>query len=196
MKRCAARLLALAVTLGLAGLARAKDETVSEADVPKAVKDSIQKKYPGATVSEFEKEEDRGALRYDAKVAWKTKSTEAGKEVEVVRRLEIELAADGRILEEEERLDPAKVPDAVTRALLGTKYEGMKVVRIDRVVKAENEKEARYGLSLEKGTEKARVRIDAAGKVTEDDDDRGGDDDGADDDSDDDDEDEDDEDDD
>jgi hypothetical protein len=163
-----------------AGAALAKDEAVKEADVPAAVKGALQKKYPGATYQRFRKEDDKGTVRYDVKLTHKAKKTVDGKEVETERLLEVELTAEGKILEEAERLK--EPPEPVTKALKGSKYAAMKMTKIERVVKNEDEKTLKFEVSLMNEDEDVyEVDVDASGKITReeesDDDDDGGDDD-------------------
>ncbi len=168
MKRVAAGVLgAFALVVLGAALARAGEVEIKEADVPKKVTEAIQKKYPGAAYKEFSKEEKDRKVEYEAAIELKTKVKEGDHETEVTRYLDVTLSPEGTFLEEEETLDPKKLPDVVAKAIKGSKYEGMEVVKLERVVREEKEADASYEIHVKKGDERHEFEVDKAGKITE-----------------------------
>ena len=158
--------LAAAVLFALPALARAEDDAkpVKEADVPKAVVDALQKKYPGAKVSSWATEEEDKKLTYEAKlqVAGKDKD---GKDT--TRKLEVSLSPDGKIVSEEERISADAVPDAVKKGLADSKYAKGTVKHWDRLVENEKADEPKYEVRVELDGKKVDVTLDKAGKILE-----------------------------
>ena len=70
-------------------ISEAKD--VKPADVPKAVKDALEKAYPGASIKEAKVETEKGATGYELEV-----KTKDGK------KLDVEVSADGSKLKTED----------------------------------------------------------------------------------------------
>ena len=158
--------LAAALLLAIPALARAEDDAkpVKEADVPKAVVDALQKKYPGAKVSSWATEEEDKKLTYEAKLEVAAKD-KAGKDT--TRKLEVTLSVEGKILAEEERISVDTLPDAVKKALADSKYGKGKVAHADRLIEEEKADEAKYELSIELDGKKYDVTFDKAGNIKE-----------------------------
>lgn len=83
----AAAVLATTLLCG-AGPALAEEEEIAVADLPEAVVNAINERFPGATLEEAEREVERGQVIYDVEV-------EAADGTEY----EVEVTGDGRILE-------------------------------------------------------------------------------------------------
>ena len=147
-------------------VARAGDDEkpVQDADVPKAAVDALQKKYAGAKVSAWVKEEEDKVTTYEAKFEVTTKDKD-GKES--TRKLEAILTAEGKILEEEETIAAAALPDAVKKGLADSKYAKAEVKHAVKLVKDEKADDPAYELSVVLDSKKVDLTLDKAGKILE-----------------------------
>lgn len=88
----------------------AKEVAITVADLPAAVRATIDKEIPGATLNKIEKEEENGKVLYDIEGKLN------GKDVEM------DIAADGKVLTREDTVSFASMPAAVRAA--AEKYFG------------------------------------------------------------------------
>ena len=148
-----------------APLSHADDEKpVAETDVPKAVADAIHKKFPGAKASGWAKEEENKKVVFEAKVEVTTKGKD-GKDV--VRKVEVGLAEDGKILVEEEVVAQDTLPDTVKKAIAAGTHAKAKISRVERLIREEKADAATYEVLFTENDKSAEVTFDAAGKILE-----------------------------
>jgi len=145
---------ALAVVFGAALGARADEQKVKESDVPKAVIDSVKKKYPKATLEGFEKETKKDKVLYEINI----------KDGE--RKIDVELSDAGKILSEEETISKDALPDAVKKGLADSKYGKWDVKLVEKVVHDEKADDATYELVVTNGEQKFEIVFDKSGKLT------------------------------
>jgi len=151
----------------------ARDE--DEADLPQTVAAAIAKAFPGAKVGEVEVEEELGLILYEVELSQNGK------------RFELEVAADGTIVEVEQVVEAGELPAAVAKALAGA-AKGAKVLKVEkteqhaavRLVKLRAPKTT-YEVEVLRDGKKVEMRVAADGTVTmrpagDDDDDDDGDD--------------------
>jgi hypothetical protein len=131
--------LALALfAVAAPGVARAApgddEKPVKDSEVPKAVRDSVEKKYPKCTVKKWESETNEGKTVYEAgiEVAGKDKDGKA-----TTRKIDVGVSAEGKIFAEEERIAQAALPEAVQKAWADSKYAKAKVLRVERIGEAQ-----------------------------------------------------------
>ena len=137
-------------------IARAGD--VKEADVPKAVLEAVKKKYPGASLLGFEREEAAGKVSFEVKLEVKQEKKS--------RRIDVDLAPDGKILCEEEKIAASELPEAVTKGLAASKYAMWTIKKTERVVKDEKDADPSFELVVTDAKQKFEVVFDKAGKLT------------------------------
>jgi hypothetical protein len=140
-----------------APVARAQEVKVEEKDVPKAVLEAVRKKYPKAKMTGFEKETDK---KDKSKVTYEV-DIEDGK-----RKIDIDLTPEGKILAEEETIDPEALPEKVKKGLAGSKYATWTVKSAERIVKEEKEDDPSYELVVTNGERKFEIVLDKEGKIT------------------------------
>lgn len=121
------KLLALTCSLSTVAFAEEHEEKVAEANVPKAVREAVIKKFPHATSRTFEKEMKGKTLQFEAEVELK--------DGEKTRKLSVEVALDGAILAEEEELSFDELPSVVKTAHLASRYGKNTVDSVEREVK-------------------------------------------------------------
>jgi hypothetical protein len=164
--RSSSLVLAGFVGLSLLG-ALARADKIKEADVPKAVVEALQKKYPGAAVSQWEKEKEDGQDAFEAKLTVKSKAKDG---TETERKLEVTLSPDGTLLSEEERIGKDALPDAVKKAIDGSKWAKWSIAKAERIVLGGKDSDPRFEVRFEQEKQRAEVTFDAAGKVIEEED--------------------------
>lgn len=87
---------------------------------PTAVTDAIGKAFPKSKVESCKAEKEHGHDQFEVRVT-KADSTKA----------EVDVAPDGKILQVEEKIAPAELPDAVKKAF-ATKYPKAKAERVEK----------------------------------------------------------------
>jgi hypothetical protein len=133
--------------------ARAAEQKVKKSEVPAAVLASVQKKYPSAKLTGFEKDTAEGRTSYEVKV-------KNGKD-----RLEVSLDPEGKILTEESEISLSQVPETVKKALASSKYGSWKVQKTEKIVEGEDEQKLTYEFILAHGGESAEAVFDPQGKL-------------------------------
>jgi uncharacterized membrane protein YkoI len=138
------------LTAGVWAGANEREEKVSIDQVPAAVKATILKETQGARIKEIERETEHGTTVYEAEA------------VRNGREIEIEIAADGTLLEREEELSAKDVPEVVMAA--AKKKFG------DKAAKAEFEKKTiiLYEVEVRVGLKEHEILITPAGKIVSD----------------------------
>jgi hypothetical protein len=150
--------LALIAAVIAAGPARAGEKKIEKSAVPAAVLEAVARKYPKARMVAFEQAEDAGKVLYEVGI-------EMGN-----TKMDVELAADGRIAVEETVIPRSALPAAVTAGLAASKYKGWKVQRVEKVIKEEKTEAPLYELVVQSKTRKFEVVFDQAGAITEEED--------------------------
>jgi uncharacterized membrane protein YkoI len=158
-------IIGLLAGLAIPALAEDNEQTVKWSDLPAAVQNTITANASGGKVGKIEVETENGATTYEAKV----KSNDA--------KMEIEVAADGTLLETETKLDPDDVPAAV-QSTITANANGGKVKKIEKEIeKGVTTYEAKVEAS---GNKKTEIKVAADGtlisaKSEDEDDDKDGD---------------------
>jgi hypothetical protein len=156
----------LLLCLCLAAPAVAGERKVDEADVPRPVLDGIAKRYPNARKLGFVKESEHGKTVYEVRLDADG------------RKLEIDVAPDGKLLAEEEQVAFAAIPDAVKKGLAAAPKVGKwSVQRAEKVSDPAGATPMKYEIVVKRGDERAEVTLSEEGKVLatergDDDDDR------------------------
>jgi hypothetical protein len=93
---------------------------VAAPSCPTAVTDAIAKAFPKAKIDSCKAEKEHGHDQFEVRV---TKAD--------AKRAEIDVAPDGKILQVEEKIAPAELPDAVKKAF-AAKYPKAKAERAEK----------------------------------------------------------------
>jgi uncharacterized membrane protein YkoI len=153
--------------IGLAGLmlisvggivqAKEKEEKIAIDKLPKAVIEAVKKRFPDAKLESAEKETEGGKIVYEVELEQKDEE------------LEVELTADGTILEIEQEISVKDVPKAVHDALMA-KYPKSEFEKAEKVTKVKDGKDqpAVYEVEVETADDKEyEVTVSAEGKIIE-----------------------------
>jgi uncharacterized membrane protein YkoI len=156
----------VAVVLAVAGPARAQEEKVDLVKVPKAVHDTIKKRFPKAEVTGATKEPGD-----DGKPVYEVQLTDAG------HKCDVTVTPEGKLVSIEKTIDEKDLP-AKTAATLKAKWPGAKYEIIEEVTHVKDGKESMdYYEVLITTADKKKVEacVDAEGKVVKTEDKKAGD---------------------
>lgn len=149
--------VAVAFGLGMAlacAVARADEEKIPVAKVPKVVLDAVKARYPGSEIKGAEKEVEDGKTIYELKL------THEG------HKLEVSATPEGKIVSVEKEIKVADLPAAVT-AGVKAKYPKATLKSAEEV---EEDGETTYEVVIEKSAGKAvGLTLSKAGKILEED---------------------------
>jgi uncharacterized membrane protein YkoI len=141
---------AVAALLMVAASARAEDkaEKIPLDKIPKAIKDAIDGRFPGADVSGVEKEKEDGKVVFDVELKHKG------------RKYEMDILEDGTIIEIEKEIALKDVPEAITKAVEG-KFPKAKIMEVMEVnkVKGKEETPIHYEVTIENADKKTQEVI-------------------------------------
>lgn len=160
------RFTVLSLSLLMAvGSAFADEESIKVEDLPKAVRSTVNKKFPEGKVVAASKEKEDGKTIYEVVVE------DDGAKIDVA------LSAKGKLLEVEKAIDADKLPKEVTAAI-EKRYPKAKIKKAEKVVKYEEdedegddeeEKFFEVVVSVE-GKESFEVKVSPKGKILKDED--------------------------
>lgn len=139
---------AVAITLAYS-LAHAADTKVKRSDLPVAVEKTVQEQSAGATIRNYLTEKEHGVLSY---------------EVEMVvdgHTKDITISKDGTLVEVEEEVAMASLPDEVNAGLTA-QAKGAKILKVESVVRGA--KLVAYSAETLKGTKKGEVQVSTKGE--------------------------------
>ena len=153
--------------IGLAGLilffvcslvqADDKEEKIAIEKLPKAVTETVKKRFPEAKLLSAEKETDKGAELYEVELEQQDEG------------IDVKLTADGALLEIEHEIAAKDLPKAVQEAL-SAKYPKSEFEKVEKVTKFKDGKEQPelYEVEVETADDKdLEVTVDANGKILE-----------------------------
>ena len=142
---------ALAVLLMAATMARAEEEKGKKIPLdkaPKAVRDAINGRFPGAEVSSVEKETENGKVVYDVELKQKG------------RKYEMDIQEDGTIIEIEKEIVLKNLPPSVMQALKAKfPMAAIKEVMEVNKVKGKEEKPIHFEVTIETADKKTQEVI-------------------------------------
>ena len=118
----------VAALLLLATVARADEKNVPLAQVPREVREAVHNRFPGAQLTTIEKETENGAVVYDVELKHKG------------HKYEMDIKADGTILEIEKQVAERDLPRTAIRALKA-RYPGARIKEIMEVNKVKGKQE-------------------------------------------------------
>jgi hypothetical protein len=136
-------LLAASLTV-LSTAAYAAEKKIKKSEVPKAVIEAVEAKYPKAKLKSFEQEDEDGKTLYEIKIT-------VGRD-----SIEVKVSPEGTILAEERVITMKELPEAVKKSLTTSKYAKAKVRKIEKVTETDKPDEVAY-----------EIHVDHAGKRLE-----------------------------
>ena len=134
------------------------DTPVQQASLPTPVQATVSTQARGATIHGLSKSTEDGRLTYELELVMADG-----------HRKDMDIAPDGSILEVEEQIELAKVPDAARAAIQGT--AGQRTIRRVEAVSKGDGTLVGYEVGVTDGAKRSEFRIAADGKPLPDDDD-------------------------
>ena len=135
----------------------AEAKTMKDADVPAAVRASVNKRFPGAQVTSVERENENGMVIYDYELKQNG------------RKYETDVKEDGTILEVEKQLQGSEVPSSVQSAV-SSKYPRAtitEVMEVDKVNNGQENKDHYEATITPAGGKEMEVNVSLDGKLQE-----------------------------
>ena len=131
-----------------------KIEIIKLEEAPKAVRDAIEGRFPGAKVSVTEKETENGKVDYEIELEHKD------------RNYEMHIQEDGTITAIEKEIDLKDVPEAVLTAVKN-KYPDAIIQGGMEVSKVKDKKETpdHYLIAVKIGDKKKEIPVSLDGKI-------------------------------
>lgn len=139
-----ARLIPIAALLACASLS-----AFAKGACPAPVKDAAGKAQPGSKIVSCEQETEKGKTQYEVQL----KAADG-------KKLELDVAPDGAILQTEEKIALASVPEAVSKAF-AARYAGAKAARAEKQTAADGK--VTYELAWRAKGKKKEATFDAGG---------------------------------
>lgn len=151
---------AIDVTLTADGKIELIEKEIAAKDLPKAIRSTLDAKYPKAEIQKAEEITEGDKPKYEVILVTADK-----------KRLEVELDAAGKVIEEtelkvedsEEEIALDKLPEAVVKAVKA-KFPKGKLVSAEKAVE---DGVTTYEVSLKDGEHDVSVKLSAAGKIAE-----------------------------
>jgi hypothetical protein len=144
-------LVAVGMWLCAAALIQAQETRVKMADLPDAVKHTVEEQSKGATIRGFTKEVEKGKTYYEAEL------TVDGHHKDIL------MDASGAVVEVEERVSMDAVPAAAKAGLEKRAGKG-KITSVESITKGG--KIVAYEAVVQTGTKKSEIQVDRDGKPT------------------------------
>ncbi|HET9401372.1 MAG TPA: hypothetical protein VFO34_10505 [Candidatus Acidoferrales bacterium] len=125
---------------------------VKMADLPPAVQNTVKQQMAGATLRGLSKETEHGKTTYEAEL------------IVNGTHKDVTIDADGKIIEVEEEVQLASIPEAARNAIQAAAGKSGKVLKVESVT--EGDKLVAYEAQIQKtpNGKRSEVRVDAAGK--------------------------------
>ena len=142
--------LAVAFTSALA----AKEVKLTKAQVPAPVLQTAAKTAPGAAMTGFAREQEKGKTVYEVELREKGMGTD------------LVLSPEGKLLTEERTLAAlADLPAAVRSGFQGSPYGKAKVLKIEQVTNSETPNASTYELTVQQHGKRHELELTADGKL-------------------------------
>jgi len=131
-----------------------KIEIIRLEDAPKAVRDAIEGRFPGAKVSTTERETEDGKVNFEVNLTHKD------------RKYEMHIQEDGTIKAIEKEINLKDVPEAVLKAVKN-KYPDATIQAAMEVNKVKDKKETpdHYLIAIKIGDKKTEINVSLDGKA-------------------------------
>ena len=148
------KLFATVLAIAAASTLAAKEVKLSKADVPAPVLQTAAKRAPGATMTGFAREEEKGKTVYEVELREKGMGTD------------LILSPEGKLLTEERTLASlADLPAAVRQGFQGSPYGTAKVLKIEQVTNSDTPNAPTYELTVQQSGKRHELELTADGKL-------------------------------
>lgn len=134
------------------------DIPVQQANLPAPVQATVSRQSSGATIHGLSKSTEDGRLTYELELVMADG-----------HRKDMDIAPDGAVLEVEEQIELAKVPEVARAAIQGT--AGSRTIRRVEAVSRGDGTLVGYEVGVSDGAQRSEFRVGADGKPLSDDDD-------------------------
>ena len=147
-------LLCAVLAVACASALAAKEVKLTKTEVPAAVLQTAAKTAPGAAMTGFAREEEKGKTVYEVELREKGMGTD------------LVLSPEGKLLTEERTLAAlADLPAAVRSGFQGSPYGKAKVLEIEKVTNSETPNAATYELTVQQHGKRHELELTADGKL-------------------------------
>ena len=147
-------LLCAALAVACASALAAKEVKLTKAEVPAPVLQTAAKTAPGAAMTGFAREEEKGKTVYEVELREKGAGTD------------LILSPEGKLLTEEKTLASlADLPAAVRKGFQGSPYGTAKVLKIEKVTNSGTPNASTYELTVQQHGKRHEVELTAEGKL-------------------------------
>ena len=143
------KILLLVVCLALVGSVFAQEKRIKRSELPTAVEKTVVEQSKGATIRGFSKEKENGRTTYEAEMLVNGHTKD------------VQMDANGAVIEIEEQLDIQAVPAGV-RAGLQAKAGKGKITKIESITK--KDKLVAYEAQVVTDGKKSEVQVGSDGK--------------------------------
>jgi hypothetical protein len=143
------KILLLVVILALVGSVFAQEKRIKRSELPTAVEKTVVEQSKGATIRGFSEEKENGRTTYEAEMLVNG------------RTKDVQMDANGAVIEIEEQLDIQAVPAGV-RAGLQAKAGKGKITKIESITK--KDKLVAYEAQVVTDGKKSEVQVGSDGK--------------------------------
>jgi len=131
----------------------AKEYAINRSEVPEAVLKVATEKYPHAQMNRFVREIDHKRTLYEVQL-------DLGR-----ARAELIVTPAGAIQSEELAIALADAPASVQRGLAASRFGKSKVLRVEKVTRAERARKPTYEIVVDLGGKKHELTFDANGRL-------------------------------
>jgi len=147
-------LLCAVLAVAFASALAAKEVKLTKAQVPAPVLQTAAKTAPGAAMTGFAREEEKGKTVYEVELREKGTGTD------------LILSPEGKLLTEERTLASlADLPAAVRQGFQGSPYGTAKVLKIEKVTNSETPNAPTYELTVQQHGKHHELELTADGKL-------------------------------
>lgn len=154
MKRSSAVLLMI-VLCGFGSVARAGEASIPRGALPAAVIDSLDSRYPGATILQLMREDGAGGVLYEAEM-----SLPGG-------RVDALFDSDGRMREEEAQISVSDLPKVVRLAIQRVVGGRGSIVRAERLTSGVEHQSVRFEILVSRRARRMEYVYSASGRLLE-----------------------------
>jgi len=144
-----AKVCVLLMSLNLAGSIAAQEKKIKRAELPAAVEKSVVEQSKGATIRGFNEEKENGQTTYEVEMLVDGHSKD------------VQMAADGTVMEVEEQVDLQSIPAAVRVGLQAKAGKG-KITKVESITK--KDKLVAYEAQVLTDGKKSEVQVGPDGK--------------------------------
>lgn len=146
-------LLCAVLALAAASTLAAKEVKLTKAQVPDPVLQAAAHQAPGATMTGFAREEEKGKTVYEVEMRDKGRGTD------------LILSPAGKVLTEEKTLTLAELPAAVRHGFETSAWGKAKVLKVEQVTNSETPIASTYELTVQQHGKHHELELAADGKL-------------------------------